>query len=150
MAERDRGRCAPGRQGWTAASKTHGRGERELAMWYLRAVLIFLVVVVVLFFGLLNRGQVIVLKWWDAESATTTVDAIVALLLAFALGALVFLAVALIREVRLRRRCARLGREVARLRRELDALRMAPLEGPTDQSATGGAGGAAPSDKGGD
>lgn len=117
-------------------------------MWYLRVFFIFLVVIVVLFFGLLNRGQDIALKWWNAESATTTVDAVVALLLAFALGGLVFLAVALIREVRLRRRCTRLKREVARLRRELDALRMAPLEGP--RSGAGGANDSAEPDKGGD
>jgi uncharacterized integral membrane protein len=99
-------------------------------MWYLRVFLLFLFVLVVLFFGLINRGQEIVLKGWDAETSGTTIDAVVALLIAFGLGAILFMAVALVRELRLRRRCSQLSRELSRVRRELDALRTAPLEGP--------------------
>lgn len=99
-------------------------------MWYVRAFLLILFVVVVLLFGLMNSGAEFTLKLWDPAGAGVTVNAVVALFVAFVLGGLLFFFVSLYREIRLRRECSRLGRELAKVKRELDALRMAPLEGP--------------------
>ncbi len=99
-------------------------------MWYVRAFLLILFVVIVLLFGLINSGAEFNLRLWDPAGAGFTVNAVVALFVAFVLGGLLFFFVSLYREIRLRRECGRLGRELAKAKRELDALRMAPLDGP--------------------
>ncbi len=106
------------------------------AVWYLKAFLVFLFIIFVVLFGLENRGQYVTLRWWTFGGATQ-IDVVAALFIAYAAGALTFLVVSLIRELRVRQRLTRLEREAERMRRELDALRTAPLEGPVSPAAGG-------------
>jgi len=98
-------------------------------VWYLRLILLVLVNVAVALFALANIRETVILRWWSTHSTGTPVNLTAALLVAYLLGFLTFLAISAIREMRLRRRCSRLEREMRAMREELNALRTAPLEG---------------------
>ena len=99
-------------------------------MWYLKAFLVLIVSVVLLLFALANSGEQVEIRWWSPDSIGTHVNLAFALLAAYFLGALSFLLVSAVREIRWRSRCHRLHREREQMRQELDTLRTAAIEGP--------------------
>ncbi|MBD3235630.1 MAG: DUF1049 domain-containing protein [Candidatus Eisenbacteria bacterium] len=103
---------------------------RSAAVWYLKAFLVLIVTVLLLLFALANSGEQVRIHWWSPDSAGTEVNLAFALLAAFFLGALCFLLISAVREIRWRARCHRLQREGEQMRQELDALRTAAIEGP--------------------
>lgn len=107
-------------------------------MWYLKVFLLFLVVIGLLLFGLMNKGQVVTIHWFNPNSAGTSVDFILALFVAYALGGITFFFVGAWREFRQRHRTTRLQRRLDEVNRELVSLRTSPLEGPLAEVEAGG------------
>ena len=71
-------------------------------MWYLKAFLLLIVTVAVLLFALANSGEQVEIRWWSPDSIGTSVNLAFALLAAYFLGALTFLFVSAVREIRWR------------------------------------------------
>jgi uncharacterized integral membrane protein len=99
-------------------------------VWYLKVFLLFSVVIALLLFGLMNKGQVVTIHWFNPSSAGTSVDFILALFVAYALGGITFFFVGAFREFRQRHRTTRLQHRLDEVSRELDSLRTSPLDGP--------------------
>ena len=104
-------------------------------MWYLKVFLLFIVVVVLLLFGLMNKGQVVTIHWFNPSGTGTTVDFIFALFVAYSLGGITFFFIGAFREFRQRHHNTKLRQRLDELNVELDSLRTSALDGPLSDRA---------------
>lgn len=100
-------------------------------MWIVRWVLILVIIVILLWFSLQNLDQIVTVEFWKYQ--VRDVPLIMALFVAFIVGAVSWFLVSIVQFVQLKAEIRNIRRENGRLRRELSNLRNLSIE--EDQSS---------------
>ena len=95
-------------------------------MWIVRWILIFILIVILLYFGAANIDQKVTITFWNYQVVDLLL--VMALLVAFLLGAFVWFIVAAFQIVQIKNEMRGVRRENSRLKKELADLRNLSIE----------------------